>query len=131
MIAHFQVFRRLFQRGDDARIGHGGKILGDIIARGALAAQRAGDDHQIADFDVVLQRAAAADADQRLRAGAAKNLRRDRRVRRVAAAVADADALAVELAGVHLVVEKSETLLRLVQELNIDSLRSLGPGISA
>ena len=91
MIAHVQdSSAACFKGGDDIGVSDGGKIFRDIIARGAVAAQRAGDDHQIADLDVFLQRAAAADANQRLRAGAAKNFRGDGRVRRVATAVADA-----------------------------------------
>ena len=71
MAAYAETLRRLFQGVDNIRVSQGREAFSDVITRRTIAAQRAGDDYQIADFNVLLQRAAAADANQRLCSGAA------------------------------------------------------------
>src|SRR5574341_2013346 len=116
MVAQLEILGRLSQRADDIAMGDGREVFRDIIARSTVAAQRAGDDHQIADLDFFLQRAATPHTDQRLSPSGAKNFRSDRRIRRETPAVTDRYALAFEVARVHLVVEKGEILLRLVEQ---------------
>jgi hypothetical protein len=45
-----ETFRRLFQGVDNIGVSDGREVFRDIITRRAIAAQRAGNDYQIADF---------------------------------------------------------------------------------
>src|ERR1051326_2629055 len=128
VIAHAGLFRRPLQRADDALIGDSREILRDVISRRAFAAARAGHDDEVADLDVFLERAAAADAHEDLGAAGAEDLGRDRRVGRGAPAVADGGACAAVAAGVHLVVEKGKVFLRILEQAADHVAALLGAG---
>src|SRR5580765_3735666 len=115
MIAHIERVGCFTERGYYPSVRDRRKILRDIIARGAVAAQRAGDNYEIANLDMFLQRAAATHPNQRLGARATENFSGNGRIRRVATAVADGNSLAVQTARVHLVVEKCKIFLRIFE----------------
>jgi hypothetical protein len=71
MAAGAETLRGLLQSVDNIGVSDGREVLRNIVTRRAVAAERADDDDQIADLDMLLERAAAADADKGLCAGAA------------------------------------------------------------
>src|SRR3990172_12668451 len=118
MRAHAQAFGGLFEGSYDVGMGYGREILRHVVRSRPLAADGAGHNNEVANFHVILQRTATADAYQRFRAGGAKDLGGYGGVRRIAAAVADGDSFTLEGAGMHLIVEKGEILAWTRQQAN-------------
>src|SRR3989304_8971057 len=99
MIADFQALGGLFEGSYDVGMRYGREILRHVVGSRPLAADGAGDNHEVTDFHVILQRTATADANQRIRSGSAEGLGRHRGVGRIAAAVAAGDSFTLPEAG--------------------------------
>src|SRR3989442_1336136 len=90
------------------------EIFWHVIARRSFAADCPRHDDEIPDLDMILERAAAADANQKFRAGGTENFSRHSSIRREATAVSDGNSLPVDRARIHFVIQERKILGRIL-----------------